>query len=224
MESIPDRLHVVQCRIAAATASAGRAPGSVRLVAVSKTHPEAAVRSALAAGQTLFGENRVQEAVAKFPGLRADYPGLRLHLIGGLQTNKARDAVQVADVIESLDRVRLADAIEDAMARTGRSPRLLVQVNVGDEAQKAGVGRASADNFIDACRRRFGGVLCGLMGIPPADADPAPHFAWLAACAGRHGLGVLSMGMSGDFEVAIREGATLVRVGSAVFGERPAVL
>ena len=169
----------------------------------------------------LFGENRVQEAAAKFPALRAEYPALRLHLIGGLQTNKARDAVRVADVIETLDRPRLADVIEDATAREGRTPHLLVQVNVGDEAQKAGVPKTDADAFIEACRRRFGAALTGLMCIPPADEDPAPHFAWLAACAARHGLGTLSMGMSADFETAIQHGATHVRVGSAVFGTRP---
>ena len=177
---------------------------------------------AIAAGQHVFGENRVQEAAAKFPALRAAHPALRLHIIGGLQTNKARDAVRVADVIESLDRPRLADAIEDAAQREGRLPRLLVQVNTGDEAQKSGVARPEADAFITACRTRFGAALTGLMCIPPAEGDPAPHFALLAAMAARHGLPDVSMGMSGDFEVAIAQGATLVRVGSAIFGQRPA--
>ena len=194
---------------------------AVALVAVSKTHPAAAVAAALAAGQTLFGENRVQEAAGKFPALRHDHPDLRLHIIGPLQTNKAREAVRLADVIETLDRVRLADAIEDAIAREGRAPALLVQVNVGDEPQKAGIPTAEADHFIAACQARFGAALAGLMCIPPAEGDPGAHFAWLAACARRHGLARLSMGMSGDFETAIAQGATHVRVGTAIFGERP---
>jgi len=220
--TVATRLHEVQARIAAATARAGRPPGAVTLVAVSKTHPASDVAQALGAGQLLFGENRVQEAAAKFPALRAAHPGLRLHLIGGLQTNKARDAVRVADTIETLDRPRLADAIADAAMKEGRTPALLVQVNVGDEPQKAGIPTAGADAFIEACQRRFGPALTGLMCIPPADADPAPHFAWLAACAARHGLRVLSMGMAGDYEAAIAAGATHVRVGSAIFGARPA--
>ena len=222
------RLAQVQARIAAATAAAGRPPGSVALVAVSKTHPRDAVLQAMRGGQLIFGENRVQEAAAKFAGLRADHPGLRLHIIGGLQTNKARDAVRIADVIESLDRPRLADAIADAIAKEGHAsdllvPSLLVQVNVGDEPQKAGVARADADEFILSCKERFGQRLCGLMCVPPAEADPGPHFAWLAACAARHGLATLSMGMSGDYEAAIRQGATHVRLGSAIFGSRPVI-
>ena len=227
------RLAQVQARIAAATAAAGRPPGSVALVAVSKTHPRDAVLQAMQGGQLIFGENRVQEAAAKFAGLRADHPDLRLHIIGGLQTNKARDAVRIADVIESLDRPRLADAIADAIAKEGRAPGLLVpsllipslliQVNVGDEPQKAGIARADADEFIESCKQRFGQRLAGLMCVPPAEADPAPHFAWLAACAARHGLATLSMGMSGDYEAAIRHGATHVRLGSAIFGSRPAL-
>ena len=217
------RLAQVQARIVAATAAAGRPPGSVALVAVSKTHPRDAVLQAMQGGQLIFGENRVQEAAAKFAGLRADHPGLRLHIIGGLQTNKARDAVRIADVIESLDRPRLADAIADAIAKEGRAPDLLVQVNVGDEPQKAGIARADADAFIESCHERFAQRLAGLMCVPPAEADPTPHFAWLAACAARHGLATLSMGMSGDYEAAIRQGATHVRLGSAIFGSRPAV-
>ena len=145
---------------------------------------------------------------------------MRLHIIGGLQTNKARDAVRVADAIESLDRPRLADAIADAIQHEGRTPSLFVQVNVGDEPQKAGIPTAEADSFIAACQARFGAALVGLMCIPPAEGDPAPHFAWLAACARRHGLAGLSMGMSGDFETAIAAGATHVRVGTAIFGAR----
>lgn len=210
----------MRARIAAAAARAGRAPGAVQLVAVSKTHPAEAVLAALGDGQTVFGENRVQEAATKFPALRPAHPALRLHIIGGLQTNKARDAVRLADVIEVLDRPRLADAIAEAIQKEGRSPDLLVQVNVGDEPQKSGIPTGEADGFIEACRARFGASLAGLMCIPPAEGDPGPHFAWLAACAARHGLGVLSMGMSGDFETAIAHGATHVRVGTAIFGHR----
>jgi pyridoxal phosphate enzyme (YggS family) len=218
--TVADNLRRVQDRIAAAAIRAGRRPEDVTLVAVSKTKPAEAVAEALAAGQTVFGENRVQEAAAKFPALRAAHPALRLHLIGGLQTNKARDAVRLADVIESLDRLRLADALADAMAREGRAPALLVEVNVGDEPQKAGIARAEADGFIADCKARFGAALIGLMTVPPAAEDPAPHFAWLADRAARHRLGVVSMGMSADFETAIACGATWVRVGSAIFGSR----
>lgn len=221
-EDVASRLQAIRARIAAAATRAGRDPADITLVAVSKTRPATDIAAALAAGQQVFGENRVQEAAAKFPALRASHPGLRLHLIGALQTNKAREAVRLADVIESLDRPRLADAIADAAAREGRLPDLLVEVNVGDEAQKAGVPRAEADAFIRDCRRRFGTSLRGLMCVPPEGADPAPHFAWLAACAASHGLPVLSMGMSADFETAIAHGATWVRVGTAIFGARNA--
>ena len=220
-DAIAANLAAVRARIAAAAARAGRAPDSVGLVAVSKFHPDRAVLAALAAGQCLFGENRVQEAATKFPPLRAAHPELRLHLIGGLQTNKAREAVRIADAIESLDRPKLVDAIADAADREARLPLLYVQVNTGAEPQKNGVPRDAADGFIAACQTRFGPALAGLMCIPPAEDDPAPHFAWLAACAARHGLAGLSMGMSGDFETAIAHGATLVRVGTAIFGHRP---
>ncbi len=218
--SVADNLRRVQDRVAAAALRAGRQPGDVTLVAVSKTKPAEAVAEALAAGQSVFGENRVQEAAGKFPALRTAHPGLRLHLIGGLQTNKARDAVRLADVIESLDRPRLADALAEAMAREGRAPGLLVEVNVGNEPQKAGVRRDEADDFIAACKARFDAGLLGLMTVPPAAEDPTPHFEWLAGRAARHGLAVVSMGMSADFEVAIACGATWVRVGSAIFGSR----
>jgi hypothetical protein len=218
---IAANLAAVRARIAEACARAGRPPGAVTLVAVSKTHPEAAVAAALEAGQAVFGENRVQEAAAKFPGLRPAWPGLRLHLVGALQTNKAREAVRVADVIESLDRPKLAAALAEAMAKEGRRPALLVQVNTGEEPQKAGVARAEADAFLRACREEYGLPVEGLMCIPPAEDDPRPHFAFLAGLAARHGLGTLSMGMSGDFEAAIAEGATHVRVGTAIFGSRP---
>jgi PLP dependent protein len=219
--AIAANLAQVRAAIAAAAIAAGRPADVVRLVAVSKTHPAEAVVAALAAGQFVFGENRVQEAAGKFPALRGAHPDLRLHLIGGLQTNKAREAVRLADVIESLDRPRLADAIADAAEHEGRLPRLLVQVNTGDEPQKSGVARADADAFVEACRARFGDAVQGLMCVPPVDQDPAPHFAWLAACAARHGLAVLSMGMSADFATAIAHGATHVRIGTAIFGARP---
>ena len=213
-------LAAIRARIAQAAARAGRSADQITLVAVSKTHPEAAVQAALACGQSTFGENRVQEAGAKFAALRDAAPQLRLHLIGALQTNKAADAVRVADTIESLDRPRLADAIAAAAERAGRVPGLLVQVNIGDEPQKAGVSTAEAPAFITACRARFGAALQGLMCIPPADQPPEPFFRALARLAEGHGLGVLSMGMSGDFEAAIACGATHVRIGSAIFGHR----
>jgi pyridoxal phosphate enzyme (YggS family) len=217
--TIADNLRQVRERIGNAAIKAGRNPADVALVAVTKTKPVAAVLAALEAGQTVFGENRLQEAVTKFPQLRADHR-FTLHIIGGLQTNKARDAVRLADVIETLDRPRLADAIEAAVAREGRAPTLLIEVNTGDEPQKSGVARADADAFIGGCKSRFGAALVGLMCVPPLDQDPRPHFTWLAERAARHGLAVLSMGMSADFEVAIACGATWVRVGSAIFGRR----
>jgi pyridoxal phosphate enzyme (YggS family) len=217
--AIADNLRRVRERIANAAIKAGRKPEDVMLVAVSKTKPGDAVRAALAAGQTVFGENRVQEAAIKFPPLRAEHH-FQLHIIGGLQSNKARDAVRLADVIETIDRPRLADAIELAMTKEGRTPTLLIEVNTGDEPQKSGVARAGADAFIGECKTRFGTKLVGLMCVPPLDQDPRPHFEWLAGRAERHKLSVLSMGMSADFEVAIACGATWVRVGSAIFGHR----
>ena len=218
-DSIMENLRRVQDRIACAAIAAGRRPQDITLVAVSKTRPAEAVAAALAAGQMVFGENRVQEAASKFPALRAKYP-LSLHIIGGLQTNKARDAVRIADVIESLDRPKLADAIEAAIAREGRTPTLLIEVNTGLEPQKSGVARNDADGFIEDCKFRFGSALVGLMCVPPHEEDPRPHFTWLADCAARHGLATVSMGMSADFEVAIACGATWVRVGTAIFGSR----
>ncbi|MBR0657082.1 YggS family pyridoxal phosphate-dependent enzyme [Plastoroseomonas arctica] len=219
-DSIAHNLARIRERIAEACLRANRAPEAVTLVAVSKTNPAAAVAEALAAGQLQFGENRVQEAAEKFPLLRAGHPDMRLHLIGALQTNKARDAVRLADVIESLDREKLAAALAEAMAKEDRRPALLVQVNIGEEPQKAGIAPDGLDDFLRACRERWDLPVEGLMCIPPAEGDPRPHFARLAGMAARHGLRTLSMGMSGDFEAAIAEGATHVRVGSAIFGSR----
>jgi pyridoxal phosphate enzyme (YggS family) len=217
--TIADNLRQVRERIADAAIKAGREPQDVTLVAVSKTKPIEAVQAALAAGQMVFGENRVQEAAEKFPALRAAHK-FSLHLIGGLQTNKARDAVRIADVIETLDRPRLAEAITAAMEKEGRRPSLLIEVNTGGETQKAGVPRDGVDAFVADCKGRFGAGLVGLMCIPPHDEDPRPHFSWLADRAARHGLKVVSMGMSADYEIAIACGATLVRVGTAIFGGR----
>ncbi len=213
-------LAAVRRRIDQAAAAAGRAPGSVALVAVAKTQPAAAVRHAVAAGQLVFGENRVQEAAEKYPELRAAFPPLQLHLIGPLQTNKARQAVALFDVIETLDRPRLAAALAEEMARAGRRPLCFVQVNTGEEGQKSGVAPGEADAFIRQCRDGFALPVAGLMCIPPQDEEPAPHFALLAKIAARNGLKSLSMGMSADFEIAIEFGATHVRLGTAVFGER----
>jgi pyridoxal phosphate enzyme (YggS family) len=218
--SIADNIHRIQDRVATAAAAAGRPVDAITLIAVSKFHPAEAVLDALAAGQTVFGENRVQEATGKFPPLRNAHPALTLHLIGPLQTNKVREAIAVADVIETLDRPRLADALAAVAEKGGKLPRLLVQVNTGDEPQKAGIAKADADAFIAECQTRFGATIAGLMCIPPADHDPAPHFAWLADRAARFGLPVVSMGMSADYEIAIRHGATHIRVGTAIFGAR----
>jgi pyridoxal phosphate enzyme (YggS family) len=207
----------VVARIARAAQAAGRDPAEVTLVAVSKQQPWEAIEPVLAAGQRVFGENRVQEAMARWEN-RAD--GLTLHLIGPLQSNKAKEAVAFFDVIESLDREKLARVLAEEIQRQGRSPRLYVQVNTGEEEQKAGVLPADADAFIADCRGGFGLQPEGLMCIPPADEPAGPHFALLKKIAERNGLQKLSMGMSGDFETAIRFGATSVRVGSAVFGSR----
>ena len=217
---IAANLARVRDRMAAAARQAGRDPQDVTPGRRIENPSVGSVVAALGAGQFVFGENRVQEAAAKFPALRPAHPRLRLHVIGGLQTNKVREAVRVADVIETLDRPRLAEALAEAIQKEGRTPDLLVQVNVGDEAQKSGIPRAGADAFIIACKARFGTALVGLMCIPPLDADPAPHFAWLADRAARHGLRIVSMGMSADYETAISQGATHVRVGSAIFGSR----
>lgn len=219
--SIAAALEAVKARIAAACAACGRGPASVTLVAVSKTQPAASVAAAIGHGQRVFGENRVQEAQAKYPALKAAQPGLTLHLIGPLQTNKLRDAVDLFDTIQTLDRPRLAEALARERDRRGRSPSLFIQVNTGEERQKAGIGPAAADAFIEDCRGRLGLPVEGLMCIPPADDEPALHFALLREIARRHGLALLSMGMSADFETAIRFGATHIRLGTAIFGGRP---
>ncbi|MFN8828998.1 MAG: YggS family pyridoxal phosphate-dependent enzyme [Labrys sp. (in: a-proteobacteria)] len=226
MTDIRTRLAGVTTAIRRAEKDAGRPDGSVTLVAVSKLHGAEAIEEALAAGQRVFGENYVQEAKAKWPALRATWPGIDLHLIGPLQSNKAADAVALFDVIETLDRESLAAALAKAIARRraeGLSvPRLLVQVNTGEEEQKGGVVPADVDAFLARCRSDHGLTIEGLMCIPPVDQPPGPHFALLAKIARRHGLSVLSMGMSGDYETAIEVGATHVRVGTAIFGERSA--
>lgn len=193
---------------------------STTLIAVSKTHGAEHIRPLLEAGQRDFGENRVQEALAKWPALKDDYPDIVLHLIGPLQTNKVREAVALFDAIHTLDRPKLADALKAELARSGRTPTLFVQVNTGEEEQKAGVSPAEAPALIAHSRDALSLPVQGLMCIPPVEDEPAPHFALLAKLAGRHRLPLLSMGMSADFETAIRFGATHVRVGSALFGAR----
>jgi hypothetical protein len=217
---IAAKLAEVRGKIATAAREAGRDPQEVALVAVSKTHPAAVVEAALAAGQTVFGENRVQEAQGKFPPLKAAHPGLRLHLIGPLQTNKVKDALDLFDVIETVDRPKLARALAKEAARLGVAPDCYIQVNTGEEPQKAGIAPGEADAFIAECRG-LGLKVTGLMCIPPVEEAPALHFGFLREIARRNGLAGLSMGMSGDYETAVRFGATLVRVGTGIFGARP---
>jgi pyridoxal phosphate enzyme (YggS family) len=218
---IAANLGTVRDSIAAAASDAGRDAGSVSLIAVSKSHPADRARAALELGHRVFGENRVQEAQDKWPPLRADFPDAELHLIGPLQTNKTGDAVALFDVIQTLDREKLAKTLAREIDRQGRQPVLFVQVNTGEEDQKAGVWPADADGFIDKCRGEYGLPVAGLMCIPPVDENPALHFALLADIAERNGLSRLSMGMSADYETAVRLGATEVRVGTAIFGVRP---
>ncbi len=213
----------ILARIDVAAKAANRACEDVTLVAVSKMQPDNRVDAALAAGQRVFGENRVQEAQVRWRDRRGAFADLRLRLIGPLQTNKAADAVRLFDAIDVLDRPKLAAAIGDAAQKLGRQPQLLVQVNTGEEPQKAGVIPTEADVFIRAVREEFGLTVSGLMCIPPADEEPAMHFALLEKIAERNGLKALSMGMSEDFETAIRFGATMIRVGSALFGARETV-
>ncbi|MHA7971117.1 YggS family pyridoxal phosphate-dependent enzyme [Rhizobium sp. CAU 1783] len=218
--SVEDRLADILARMKKAAAEANRKPDSVQLVAVSKTFDADDVRPVIATGQRVFGENRVQEAQGKWPALKAETDGLELHLIGPLQSNKAADAVALFDVIETVDREKIARALAEEGKRQGRMPRFYVQVNTGLEPQKAGIAPDDVDAFVRLCRDEIGLPVEGLMCIPPADENPGPHFALLASIAARNGLEKLSMGMSGDFETAIAFGATSVRVGSAIFGSR----
>lgn len=219
-DSTQARLAALRGRIADAARAADRAAEEVTLVAVSKTFAAADIEPAIAAGQRVFGENRVQEAMAKWPALKDRHRDIELHLVGPLQSNKARDAVALFDVIETIDREKIAAALAREMAAQGRRPRLFVQVNTGAEPQKAGILPQEADAFVARCREVHGLEIEGLMCIPPLDEPPAPHFALLAKIARRLNLKALSMGMSADFEAAIAHGATIVRVGTAIFGER----
>jgi hypothetical protein len=218
--TVEDRYRAVLSSIARAARDMGRDPADVALIAVSKTMPGDAIEPVLAAGHRAFGENYVQEAKAKWPALRERFPDVELHLIGPLQSNKAREAVALFDVIHTLDRASLAKELAKEIARAGRAPRLLVQVNTGEEPQKGGVAPGEADAFIRACREEHGLAVAGLMCIPPAEDPPSAHFALLGQIARRNGLTTLSMGMSADYEAAIQLGATHVRVGSAIFGAR----
>ena len=218
--AIAAALATVRHRIAAAAAAAARTPGGVTLVAVSKTQPAESLEAALAAGQRVFGENRVQETAAKWPALRARHPDLELHLIGPLQTNKVREAVALFDVIETLDRPKLAMALASELARAPKPLRCYIEINTGAEPQKAGVDPADLEALLTSCRDDYKLPVTGLMCIPPQDEDPALHFALLADLARRHTLSEISMGMSGDYPLAIRFGATHVRVGTAIFGTR----
>jgi PLP dependent protein len=214
------RLAAVQAAIARACHESGRDVASVTLVAVSKTFGAEAIEPVLTAGQCVFGENRVQEAKAKWPTLMVHHSQTKLHLIGPLQSNKAKDAVELFDAIHSVDRPSLCTALAKEIARQGRQPQLFVEINTGAEPQKAGILPERADDFLRDCRDTYGLAIVGLMCIPPLDDAPAPHFALTAKIAARNGLKLLSMGMSADFEIAIRFGATHVRVGSAIFGAR----
>jgi PLP dependent protein len=217
---LPNGLPTVEQDIARACEHARRDRSSVTLIAVSKTFDATAIAPVIAAGQRVFGENRVQEAKAKWPGLMSAYPDIALHLIGPLQSNKAREAVALFDAIHSVDRPSICEALAKEIDSQKRRPQLFVQLNTGEEPQKAGVAPAEADSFIASCREKYGLSISGLMCIPPVDDAPAPHFALTAKIAERNGLKGLSMGMSADFAIAIQFGATHVRVGSAIFGHR----
>jgi pyridoxal phosphate enzyme (YggS family) len=221
IRDVKDRISLVRQEIALAAEAAGRKPEGVKLVVVTKTVPAPVIEEAIEAGQRIFGENRVQEAHAKWSALKEQHDSIELHLIGPLQSNKVREAVALFDVIETLDRPKLARALAEETARSGRRPRLFVQVNTGEEPQKAGLAPGETEVFVALCRDTFGLAIDGLMCIPPFDEEPAMHFALLAKLAERLGLGELSMGMSGDFARAIQFGATYVRIGTAIFGERP---
>ena len=221
MTSPNPALSAIRHKIARAARAAGRDPADVTLTAVCKQQPWDNIQPVLDAGQLVFGENRVQEAQTRWSSRRADWPDLQLRLIGPLQSNKVREAVALFDAIETLDRESLAEALAAEIGRSGRTPDLFIQINTGAEPQKSGVSPAEADAFIARCRDYHGLTIAGLMCIPPADDEPAMHFALLARIAARNGLTGLSMGMSGDYEAAVRHGATHVRVGSALFGDRP---
>ncbi len=220
---VAQRLRSVRQRIDRAAVDSGRLASDVALVCVSKTFDSEAILPVLAYGERLFGENRVQEAKAKWPALKARHPGVELHLIGPLQSNKAREAVELFDAIHTIDRPKIAEAIAAEIARAGRAPALFIEVNTGGEPQKAGVAPKDADAFVAYCRHTLKLPIEGLMCIPPEREQASPHFALLAKIAARNGLHALSMGMSADFELAIQMGATHVRVGSAIFGSRPPV-
>lgn len=220
MSDAVERLAQVKDNIGRAMQAAGREAGSVVLVAVSKTFAADDIRPVIEAGQRMFGENRVQEAQGKWPALRQEFPDLELHLIGPLQSNKAKEAVALFDVIETVDREKIAAELAKEIARQGRAPRLYVQVNTGSEPQKAGIEPKEAVAFVNRCREVHGLAIEGLMCIPPADENPGPHFALLEKLAREAGVDKLSMGMSGDYELAVAFGATSVRVGSAIFGGR----
>ena len=219
-KSIGDRLSAVRARIEAAARQSGRAPSDVHLIAVTKTHGEEAIGAALEAGQRIFGENRVQEAERKWPQIKAKWPDIALHLIGPLQTNKVRAAVALFDAIHSLDRLKLAEVLASEFDRQKRQLQLFVQVNTGEEPQKTGVSPRETGAFVRQCKEEIGLGIAGLMCIPPLDQEPEPHFALLKKLALDAGLSELSMGMSADFEAAIRMGATHVRLGTVLFGER----
>jgi pyridoxal phosphate enzyme (YggS family) len=219
---VATRLAAVRREIADAARKAKRDPDAIKLIAVTKTVPAPTIDEAITMGQRIFGENRVQEAAAKWPALKERHPDLELHLIGPLQSNKAREAVKLFDAIESMDRPKIARALAEEMNRTGKRPRLFVQVNTGEEPQKAGIIPSEVDAFVALCRDELGLAIDGLMCIPQLDEEPSLHFALLAKIAQRLGLKELSMGMSGDFAKAIAFGATYVRIGTAVFGARDA--
>lgn len=219
-KSAAERLGAVRSKIAEAARGAGRDPADIQLVAVSKTFGPEAILPVIEAGQRIFGENRVQEAQGKWPALKERFPDLELHLIGPLQSNKARDAVKLFDMIQTIDRPKIARVVSREMAELGRPPRLLVQVNTGEEPNKAGIAPAETVDFTRYCQDELGLHIEGLMCIPPVEEEPAIHFAFLAKLAAQCGLSKLSMGMSADYETAVDFGATWVRVGSAIFGPR----
>ncbi len=218
---VPARLAAVAAAVARSARDVGRDPAAVSLVAVSKTHAAEVIAPALGAGHRVFGENRVQETKGKWPELRDRFPGVELHLIGPLQSNKAREAVELFDVVETVDRPKIAEALAAEIARAGKPVKLFVEVNTGAEPQKAGILPGDADAFLKHCRDALGLDVAGLMCIPPADEQASPHFALLAKIAAANGIPGLSMGMSSDFELGIQLGATHVRVGTAIFGARP---